>query len=286
MRVLSTADLVTEAPVSSAEWLDTRSSKAIASPRWRQLPGNSVWTSSSPTRPTTSSSSGDLRPARPVQGRCMSTMPLGPVLDTFSRLRRLHPRLADGGAPGAEAVRRRSGSSAPTTTSFASAPSCKICSFWILNDVVWRKTNPMPNFRGRRFTNAHETMIWASRDEQRQGLHLQLRRHEDGERRRRRCAPTGYFPLCSGGERHEGRGRQEGRTRRRSPKRCCTACSSSSTKPGDVVLDPFFGTGTTGAVAKKLWRAISSASSASRTISTPRPHASTPSSRPIRPRWK
>ena len=56
--------------------------------------------------------------------------------------------------------------------------------FWILNDVVWRKTNPMPNFRGRRFTNAHETLIWAARDSEGQGLHLQLRRDEGGQRRR------------------------------------------------------------------------------------------------------
>ena len=70
--------------------------------------------------------------------------------------------------------------------------------FWILNDIVWRKSNPMPNFKGTRFTNAHETLIWASKSPRRAALHLQLRRHEDGQRRAadalgldvRRCAPA------------------------------------------------------------------------------------------------
>ena len=63
--------------------------------------------------------------------------------------------------------------------------------FWMLNDMVWRKSNPMPNFKGTRFTNAHETLIWAARDQRGQALHLQLRGDEGAERRACRCAPTG-----------------------------------------------------------------------------------------------
>ena len=68
--------------------------------------------------------------------------------------------------------------------------------FWILNDIVWRKANPMPNFRGRRFTNAHETLIWASRDADAKGYTFNYRRAEGGQRRHCRCAPTGCFPCA------------------------------------------------------------------------------------------
>ena len=125
--------------------------------------------------------------------------------------------------------------------------------FWILNDVIWRKSNPMPNFRGRRFTNAHETLIWASRDAERQGLHLQLR----GAQSRQRGHP-GALRLDAAAVHRRGapQGRATARSciRRRSRRRCSRACILSSSRPDDLVLDPFCGTGTTGAVAKRLGR--------------------------------
>ncbi len=123
--------------------------------------------------------------------------------------------------------------------------------FWILNDVVWRKTNPMPNFRGRRFTNAHETLIWASRDRSK-GYTFQydaLKASNDDLQMR----SDWLFPLCTGGERLKGgEGRKVHPTQK--PEALLYRILTASTKPGDVVLDPFFGTGTTGAVAKRLGR--------------------------------
>ena len=124
--------------------------------------------------------------------------------------------------------------------------------FWILNDIVWRKTNPMPNFRGRRFTNAHETLIWATRDSNNKGYTFNyhaLKEANDGTQMR----SDWLFPICTGGERLKD---EEGHKTHPTQKpeallhRILLACS----KPGDVVLDPFFGTGTTGAVAKRLGR--------------------------------
>ena len=91
--------------------------------------------------------------------------------------------------------------------------------FWILNDIVWRKTNPMPNFRGRRFTNAHETMIWAARDAERQGLHLQLRGAE-GRQRRRAGAFRLADPALHRRRAAEGHGRQEGPPDAEAGRRC------------------------------------------------------------------
>ncbi|WP_304502360.1 site-specific DNA-methyltransferase [Aurantimonas sp. VKM B-3413] len=124
--------------------------------------------------------------------------------------------------------------------------------FWILNDVVWRKTNPMPNFRGRRFQNAHETMIWASRDANAKGYTFNYEAmkaaNEDVQMR-----SDWLFPICSGGERlKDEAGRKAHPTQK--PEALLARVLLSSTKPGDVVLDPFFGTGTTGAVAKRLGR--------------------------------
>ena len=124
--------------------------------------------------------------------------------------------------------------------------------FWILNDVVWRKTNPMPNFRGRRFTNAHETLIWAARSAEVE-IHLPLRGHEGVQRRPAdalRLDPAAVHRRRAAEERQ----RATSCTPRRSRRPCCIASCSSSTNPGDVVLDPFFGTGTTGAAAKQLGR--------------------------------
>ncbi|MEO0548193.1 MAG: site-specific DNA-methyltransferase [Pseudomonadota bacterium] len=124
--------------------------------------------------------------------------------------------------------------------------------FWILNDIVWRKTNPMPNFRGRRFTNAHETMIWASRDQNAKGYTFNydaMKMANDDVQMR----SDWVFPLCTGAERlKDAEGKKVHPTQK--PEALLHRVLLSSTKPGDVVLDPFFGTGTTGAVAKRLGR--------------------------------
>jgi modification methylase len=123
--------------------------------------------------------------------------------------------------------------------------------FWILNDVIWRKTNPMPNFRGRRFTNAHETMIWASKSKDSKytfNYDAMKALNEDLQMR-----SDWTLPICNGGERlKDDNGDKVHPTQK--PESLLYRCIMSSTKPGDTVLDPFFGTGTTGAVAKKLGR--------------------------------
>ncbi len=126
--------------------------------------------------------------------------------------------------------------------------------FWILNDIVWRKTNPMPNFRGRRFQNAHETMIWASRDSSARNYTFNYEAmkaaNEDVQMR-----SDWLFPICSGGERLKGEdGKKLHPTQK--PEALLARVLMSSSKPGDVVLDPFFGSGTTGAVAKRLGRSF------------------------------
>jgi modification methylase len=123
--------------------------------------------------------------------------------------------------------------------------------FWILNDVVWRKTNPMPNFRGRRFTNAHETLIWASRDPGGKGytFNYEALKAANDELQMR---SDWLFPLCTGGERLKEDGRKLHPTQK--PEALLHRILVAATRPGDVVLDPFFGTGTTGAVAKRLGR--------------------------------
>ena len=123
--------------------------------------------------------------------------------------------------------------------------------FWMLNDVVWLKTNPMPNFRGKRFTNAHETMIWASRDKASKYTfnYEALKTFNDDVQMR----SDWVLPICTGGERLKGEdGKKVHPTQK--PESLLYRVLLSSTNPGDVVLDPFFGTGTTGAVAKKLGR--------------------------------
>ena len=124
--------------------------------------------------------------------------------------------------------------------------------FWILNDVVWRKTNPMPNFRGRRFQNAHETLIWASRDPAAKGYTFNyeaMKAANDDVQMR----SDWLFPICTGAERlKDDAGNKVHPTQK--PEALLARVLLSSSKPGDVVLDPFFGTGTTGAVAKRLGR--------------------------------
>jgi len=124
--------------------------------------------------------------------------------------------------------------------------------FWLLNDVIWRKTNPMPNFRGRRFTNAHETLIWAakSRDQKSYTFNYEAMKQLNDELQMR---SDWHLPICAGGERL----RDESGTKSHStqkPEALLHRVVLSSTNAGDVVLDPFFGSGTTGAVAKRLGR--------------------------------
>ena len=123
--------------------------------------------------------------------------------------------------------------------------------FWLLNDVVWMKTNPMPNFRGKRFTNAHETMIWASRDKNSKYTfnYEALKAFNDDVQMR----SDWTLPICTGHERLKGDDGKKAHPTQK-PESLLYRVLLSSTNPGDVVLDPFFGTGTTGAVAKKLGR--------------------------------
>ncbi|MCA0846891.1 MAG: DNA methyltransferase [Salipiger thiooxidans] len=123
--------------------------------------------------------------------------------------------------------------------------------YWILNDVVWRKSNPMPNFRGKRFTNAHETMIWASKSEAAKYTfnYEALKALNEGIQMR----SDWVLPICNGGERlKDANGDKAHPTQK--PMSLLHRVLVGSTNPGDVVLDPFFGTGTTGAVAKMLGR--------------------------------
>jgi len=123
--------------------------------------------------------------------------------------------------------------------------------YWVLNDVVWRKSNPMPNFRGTRFTNAHETLIWAAKSADKGGYTFNynaMKAMNDDTQMR----SDWTLPICSGKERLKSGGKKAHATQK--PESLLYRVLMSSTKPGDVVLDPFFGTGTTGAVAKKLGR--------------------------------
>ncbi|MGH6871056.1 MAG: site-specific DNA-methyltransferase [Rhizomicrobium sp.] len=123
--------------------------------------------------------------------------------------------------------------------------------FWILNDVVWRKTNPMPNFRGKRFTNAHETMIWASKDkEARYTFNYEAMKALNDELQMR---SDWTLPLCTGAERLKDANGEKAHSTQK-PEALLHRVVVSSSKPGDVILDPFFGSGTTGAVARRLGR--------------------------------
>ena len=123
--------------------------------------------------------------------------------------------------------------------------------FWILNDVVWRKVNPMPNFRGRRLTNAHETLIWAAKDQKsRYTFNYESLKsgNEDVQMR-----SDWLFPICAGPERLKDQGGRKAHPTQK-PEALLHRIILATTNPGDTVLDPFFGTGTTGAVAKRLGR--------------------------------
>jgi modification methylase len=124
--------------------------------------------------------------------------------------------------------------------------------FWILNDIVWRKSNPMPNFRGRRFTNAHETLIWAARDAARKNYTFNyeaLKAGNDDIQMR----SDWLIPLCTGEERLKGGdGKKLHPTQK--PEALLARVILAASRPDDLVLDPFCGTGTTGAVARRLSR--------------------------------
>ncbi len=124
--------------------------------------------------------------------------------------------------------------------------------FWILNDVVWRKSNPMPNFRGRRFTNAHETLIWASKSADSKYVfnYSSMKALNDDLQMR----SDWLIPICGGGERlRDESGRKAHSTQK--PEALLHRVIMAASKPGQVVLDPFLGSGTTAAVAKRLGRA-------------------------------
>lgn len=123
--------------------------------------------------------------------------------------------------------------------------------YWILNDVIWRKSNPMPNFLGKRLTNAHETLIWAARNEAAKytfNYHAMKELNDD-----RQMRSDWDIPVCRGRERlKDSAGGKAHPTQK--PEALLHRVLVATTNPGDVVLDPFFGTGTTGAVAKMLGR--------------------------------
>ena len=123
--------------------------------------------------------------------------------------------------------------------------------FWILNDVVWRKTNPMPNFRGTRFTNAHETLIWCAKGEKaRYTFNYRAMKALNDDLQMR---SDWLLPICAGAERVKGADGSKAHPTQK-PEALLYRILLACTKPGDVVLDPFFGTGTTGAVARRLGR--------------------------------
>ena len=122
--------------------------------------------------------------------------------------------------------------------------------FWILNDIIWRKTNPMPNFRGARFTNAHETMIWCAKSKDakpRFNYDAMKALNEDLQMR-----SDWLLPICAGAERIKHDGKKAHPTQK--PEALLHRVILASTEPGETILDPFFGTGTTGAVARRLGR--------------------------------
>ena len=124
--------------------------------------------------------------------------------------------------------------------------------FWILNDVTWYKTNPMPNFMGTRFTNATETLLWCSKGEQYKKYtfnHKMMKKYNGGKQ----MTSVWQIGLCIGEERLKGEDGKKAHSTQK-PEELLKRVILSTSKKGDIILDPFFGTGTTGAVAKKLGR--------------------------------
>lgn len=123
--------------------------------------------------------------------------------------------------------------------------------FWIRNDIIWRKSNPMPNFKGTRFTNAHETLIWATKTKDARPTfnYAAMKALNDGVQMR----SDWTFPICSGGERLKLEDGKKAHPTQK-PEALLHRVLLATTNPGDIVLDPFFGTGTTGAAARRLGR--------------------------------
>ena len=126
--------------------------------------------------------------------------------------------------------------------------------YWILNDIIWQKANPMPNFKGTRFTNAHETIIWASKNKNSKKYVFNYEAMKSlNENTQMRS--DWFLPICNGHERlRDSKGKKVHSTQK--PESLLHRVIISSSNPGDIILDPFFGTGTTGAVAKKLSRSF------------------------------
>ena len=122
--------------------------------------------------------------------------------------------------------------------------------YWLLNDIIWRKNNPMPNFRGTRFTNAHETLIWASKNKKSKYTfnYQSLKCLNDDLQMR----STWNFPICNGNERLKEKGKKVHSTQK--PEALLHRILLASTNKNDFILDPFLGSGTTAVVAKKLGR--------------------------------
>ena len=122
--------------------------------------------------------------------------------------------------------------------------------YWLLNDVIWRKNNPMPNFRGTRFTNAHETLIWASKNQKSKYTfnYQSLKCLNDDLQMR----SNWNLPICNGSERLKKNGKKIHSTQK--PESLLHRVLLASTNKGDYILDPFLGSGTSAAVAKKLGR--------------------------------
>ena len=126
--------------------------------------------------------------------------------------------------------------------------------FWILNDIVWRKANPMPNFRGRRFTNAHETMIWAARSSQAKAYTFNYETLKAGNEDVQ-VRSDWFLPICTGAERlKDETGRKTHPTQK--PEALLMRVLLAASNAGDLVLDPFFGSGTTGVAARRLRRSF------------------------------
>lgn len=123
--------------------------------------------------------------------------------------------------------------------------------FWILNDIVWNKTNPTPNMSGTRFCNAHETMLWCSKSKDSKfTFNYKTMKYLNGNKQDKSVWTLG---ICQGNERLKSDDGKKLHTTQK-PESLLEKVILSSTKPNDVVLDPFFGTGTTGAIAKKYGR--------------------------------
>ena len=123
--------------------------------------------------------------------------------------------------------------------------------YWILNDVIWRKTNPMPNFRGRRFTNAHETLIWAAKSQDaKYGFNYAAMKALNDDLQMR---SDWLIPLCTGAERLKDEDGKKAHSTQK-PEALLHRVVLAASQPGDLVLDPFLGSGTTAAVAKRLHR--------------------------------